>query len=119
MKKFLVLVVVILALFTIDHPMIKEPREKLLGEGVGLLSSASNVNRGPAASMAKNRIKSELTLSETELEYLEETMQTDEQLQLFHTRYCRSKDLNLYFYEDRLNTVCDIVATSLAERRGK
>ncbi|BDF95914.1 hypothetical protein KAN5_27520 [Pseudoalteromonas sp. KAN5] len=99
--------------------MIKEPREKLLGEGVGLLSSASKVNRGPAASMAKNRIKSELTLSETELEYLEETMQTDEQLQLFHTRYCRSKDLNLYFYEDRLNTVCGIAATALAERRGK
>ncbi|MCQ8880134.1 hypothetical protein NQT69_19245 [Pseudoalteromonas shioyasakiensis] len=119
MKKFLFLVIVVLALFTIDHPMIKEPREKLLGEGVGILSSASNVNRGPAANMAKNRIKSALSLSESELEYLEETMQTDEQLQLFHTRYCRSKDLNLYFYEDRLNTVCKIAAESLAERRGK
>ncbi|KPH56747.1 hypothetical protein AMS58_20390 [Pseudoalteromonas porphyrae] len=119
MKKFLVLVVVILALFTIDHPMIKEPREKLLGEGVGVLSDAGNINRGRGASMAKSRISSALTLSGSEREYLEDTLKTDEQLQLFHTRYCNSKDLNLYFYEDRLATVCSIVSESLIENRAK
>ena len=59
MKKFIILVVVILAFFTIDHPLIKEPRERLLGEGIGFLSDASKVNRSPAANMAKNRIKSD------------------------------------------------------------
>ena len=58
MKKFLILVLIILALFTIDHPLIKEPRERLLGEGVSLISDASKVNRSPAANMAKNNIKS-------------------------------------------------------------
>ena len=119
MKLFLVLVLVVLALFTIDHPIIKEPRDKLLGDGVGVLSEASKVNRSPAANRAKNQIKSALTLSDSELEYLEGTMSSDEKLQIFHTRYCRSKDLNMYFYDDRLNTVCSIVTESLEEMRGR
>lgn len=119
MKLFIILILIVLALFTIDHPMIKEPRDKLLGEGVGVLSEASKVNRSPAANRAKNRIKSALTLSESELEYLEQTMSSDEKLQIFHNRYCRSKDLNMYFYDDRLNIICSIVTESLAELRGK
>ena len=71
MKKFLILVLIILALFTIDHPLIKEPRERLLGEGVSLISDASKVNRSPAANMAKNNIKSQLNLSNSELEYID------------------------------------------------
>jgi len=45
MKKFIILVLIILALFTIDHPLIKEPRERLLGDGVNVLSDFSQVNR--------------------------------------------------------------------------
>ena len=114
-----ILVVVILAFFTIDHPLIKEPRERLLGEGIGFLSDASKVNRSPAANMAKNRISSQLKLSESEGEYVEKTFTTDDSVQLFHLRYCRERDLNLYFYDDRLNTVCKIVTEALEQKRAK
>lgn len=119
MKLFIILVLVVLTLFTIDHPIIKEPRDKLLGEGVDVLNKASKINRSLAANRAKSKIKSALTLSESELEYLEQTMSSDEKLQVFHNRYCLSKDLNMYFYDDRLNTVCSIVTESLTKMRGK
>ncbi|AQP99912.1 MULTISPECIES: hypothetical protein [Pseudoalteromonas] len=119
MKKFIILVIVILAFFTIDHPLIKEPREKLLGEGVSLLGESTKVNRNPAASMAKSNISAQLGLSESEHEYVEKTFTTDDSVRLFHLRYCRERDLNLYFYDDRLNTVCKIVSESLAQKRVK
>ncbi|WP_404342215.1 hypothetical protein [Pseudoalteromonas mariniglutinosa] len=119
MKKFLVLVVVVLALFTVDHPMIKEPRDRLLGNGVGMISDAAKVNRSPAANMAKNNIKSQLQLSESEQQYIEDSFVSDEQLQIFHVRYCREKDINLYFYGERLNKVCSIVINALEERLNK
>ena len=119
MKKFLILVLIILALFTIDHPLIKEPRERLLGDGVSLLSDASKINRSPAANMAKTNIKSQLNLSNSEHEYIEETFTSDDELQVFHLRYCREKDINLYFYGERLNRVCSIVSNALEERLNK
>ncbi|MEL0642451.1 hypothetical protein V6260_17775 [Pseudoalteromonas aliena] len=119
MKKFIILVVLILAFFTIDHPLIKEPREKLLEEGIGFLSDASKVNRSPAANMAKNRIAAQLKLSESEQEYIEKTFTTDDSVQLFHLRYCRERDLNLYFYDERLNMVCKIVSEALEQKRAK
>ena len=93
MKKFLILVLIVLALFTIDHPLIKEPRERLLGDGISLLSDASKVNRSPAANLAKSNIKTQLNLSNSELEYVEDTFTTDEKLQVFHLHYCREKIL--------------------------
>lgn len=119
MKKFIILVIVILALFTIEHPLIKEPREQLLGEGIGFLSTATKLNRFPAASMTKNQINDQLTLSRTEKEYVEKTFTTDESIQLFHLRYCRQGDLNLYFYGERLATVCDVISQSLDKKRTK
>ena len=119
MKKFIILIIVILAFFTIDHPLVKEPREKLLGQGIGFLSDASKVNRSPAANLAKNRISNELTLSSSEKEYVEKTFTTDDAVQLFNLRYCRERDLNLYFYAERLNKVCKIVSESLEQKRAK
>ncbi len=110
---------IVLALFTIDHPLIKEPRERLLGDGISLLSDASKVNRSPAANLAKSNIKTQLNLSNSELEYVEDTFTTDEKLQVFHLHYCREKDINLYFYGERLNRVCSIVANALEERLKK
>lgn len=109
--------IVILAFFTIDHPLIKEPREKLLGEGIGFISNASKINKSPAANMAKNRISNELTLSESEHEYINKTFTTNDSVRLFHLRYCRERDINLYFYAKRLNTVCKIVSETLDENR--
>ena len=110
---------IVLALFTIDHPLIKEPRERLLGDGISLLSDASKVNRSPASNLAKSNIKTQLNLSNSELEYVEDTFTTDEKLQVFHLHYCREKDINLYFYGERLNRVCSIVANALEERLNK
>ena len=119
MKKFLILVLILLALFTIDHPLIKEPRDRLLGEGVGMISDVSNVNSSPVANMTKNKIKSQLNLSNSELEYIEETFTTDDKLQVFHLRYCREKDINLYFYGERLNRVCSIISYAVFCRINK
>ena len=119
MKKFIILVIVILAFFTIDHPLVKEPREKLLGQSIGFLSEASKINRSPTANIAKNRISTQLKLSESEREYVEKTFTTDDAVQLFHLRYCRERDLNLYFYAERLNKVCKIVSDVLEEKRAK
>ena len=119
MKKFIILVLIILALFTIDHPLIKEPRERLLGDGVNVLSDFSQVNRSSAANMAKNTIKSQLNLSSSEREYVEEAFLNDDKLQIFHLHYCREKDINLYFYGERLERVCNIVSDALEERLNK
>ena len=119
MKKFIILVLVILAFFTIDHPLIKEPREKLLGEGISFLSETTKVNRSPAANMTKSRIKSQLRLSDSGQEYVEKTFTTDDSVQLFNLRYCRERELNLYFYDERLNTVCKIISEALEQRRAK
>ncbi len=69
--------------------------------------------------MANNNIKSQLQLSQSELEYVENTFTSDDKLQLFHLHYCREKDINLYFYGERLSRVCSITANALAERLGK
>lgn len=119
MKKFIILVIVVLAFFTVDHPLVKEPRERLFNDGIDFLSDASKVNRSPTASMTKNKISAQLTLSESEREYTEKTFTTDDSIRLFHLRYCRERDLNLYFYDERLNTVCKIVSGSLEHMRGK
>ena len=119
MKKFIILVVLILAFFTIDHPLIKEPREKLLGESISFLSDATKINRSPAANTTKSNLSKQLQLSVSESEYVEKTFTTDDSVQLFHLRYCRERDLNLYFYGDRLNTVCKIVTEALEQKRAK
>lgn len=115
MKKFLLLVIVILALFTVDHPVIKEPREALLGEGVSLLSEQSKVARSTSAKIARTKIMQYFELDDTELEYLNEALGTDDKLKSFHLRYCKEKDLNLYFYGDKLNEICRIASEAIFE----
>lgn len=119
MKKFIILVIVILAFFTIDHPFIKEPRDSLLADGISFLSDASKVNLSPTATSVKNKIAAQLQLSESEREYTEKTFTTDDSVQLFHLRYCRERDLNLYFYDERLTRVCKIVSEALKLKRAK
>tara|TARA_Y100000766_G_C18775732_1_gene540651 strand:- start:250 stop:609 length:360 start_codon:yes stop_codon:yes gene_type:complete len=119
MKKFFILVVVILAFFTVDHPLVKEPRERLLGDGIGLLSSTTKVDRFPVATMTRNKINRQLALSRSEEDYIDKTFTNDESVKLFELRYCRQGDLNLYFYEERLLTVCRIIKESLAQARVK
>jgi hypothetical protein len=119
MKKFIIMVIVILAFFTIDHPLIKEPRDSLLADSIGFLSDASKINLSPTATSVKNKVSAQLKLSESELEYTEKTFTTDDSVRLFHLRYCRERDLNLYFYDERLTTVCKIVSEALELKRAK
>ncbi len=119
MKKFFILVVVILAFFTIDNHLVKEPRERLLCDGIGLLSSTTKVDRFPVATMTRNKINKQLALSRSEEDYIDKTFTNDESVKLFELRYCRQGDLNLYFYSERLTTVCRIIKESLAQARVK
>ena len=115
MKKFLLLVVLVLAFFTIDHPVIKEHREAILGEGVNLLNEQSKVARSTAAKIARTHITQKIELDETELEYLNDALSTDDKLKAFHLRYCKENDLNLYFYGNKLNEICRIAGESIFE----
>lgn len=115
MKKFLFFVVILLALFTVDHPTIKEPRDAVLNHGIAILSDQSKVQRSPAAKIARTLITQELSLNQSELDYLNDALGTDDKLRAFHLRYCQEHDLNLYFYGDKLNVICRIAGESLTE----
>ena len=115
MKKFLLLVVIVLAFFTIDDPVIKEYREFNLDEGVNLLGEQSKVARSTAAKIARTKITQKIKLDETELKYLNDALGTDDKLQAFHIRYCKGNDLNLYFYGYKLNEICRIADESIFE----
>ncbi|MFC0119982.1 hypothetical protein [Pseudoalteromonas xiamenensis] len=113
MKKFLFFVVVVLIFFTVDHPLIKEQRDKLLGEGMTALGETSQLQHSLAAKVARSEIERQLSLTETERDYLNEALLTDKKLEEFHIRYCVRNELNLYFYESRLAVICDIVLSSI------
>ena len=117
-KKFLILVIVVLGLFAIDHPMIKEPREALLNQGVDILSESSKVQRSPAAKQARDIISRTLSLSAEEQSYVDAALATDDKLRAFHLRYCKESDMNLYLYGPTLMQVCDITTEALRQTKG-
>ncbi|ALU43917.1 hypothetical protein [Pseudoalteromonas rubra] len=115
MKKYLILVVAILALFTIDHPSIKEPREQIIQYGVDLLGDTSKAQYSLAAKLARQQIKKELTLTESEQNYIMSALSTNEKMKVFHLKFCEGNELNMYFYGPKLLDVCEIAAGSLRE----
>ncbi|CCQ12766.1 putative orphan protein [Pseudoalteromonas luteoviolacea B = ATCC 29581] len=117
MKKFLLLMVIVLVFFTVDHPMIKEHRDTLLGEGMSVLGETSQLQHSMAAKVARSEIERQLSLSESEHEYIQEALLTNKKLDEFYIRYCEREELNLYFYEDRLAVICDIVQSSLQDKK--
>jgi hypothetical protein len=117
MKKFLLLVIVVLGLFTIDHPMIKEPRETFLNQGVDILSESSKVQRSPAAKHARDAINRTLSLNTDVQSYIDDALATDDKLKEFHLRYCSENDANRYLYGATLIQVCDITAEALHQAK--
>ncbi|MCF6438364.1 hypothetical protein L1077_02835 [Pseudoalteromonas luteoviolacea] len=117
MKKYLLLVLIILALFTIDHPLIKEPRDKLLQQGVDTLGETSKTQYSLAAKQARHEIAKEIDLTPSEKEYLQDALATDEKVKVFHVRFCQEHELNLYFFGPKLQTICD--ATKKAIRKAE
>lgn len=118
MKKFILLAIIVVALFTVDHPMIKEPREKLLGQGVEALSETSKVRRSTAARIARAKVVKALEMTEAEHNYITEALATDEKVRVFHLKYCKENDINLYFYGPDLIKICDITAQAMQEAKG-
>ncbi|MBQ4834157.1 hypothetical protein J8L70_12960 [Pseudoalteromonas sp. MMG010] len=117
MKKFIILIIILFALLSIDHPLLNKYRAQLLGDSVSYLSDAAKVNRSPVATLTKNLITKEIRLSDSEREYINKTFTSDESVRLFHLRYCKQHDLNLYFYEERLDQVCNTINVALDMKR--
>ncbi|TMN42705.1 hypothetical protein CWC03_05840 [Pseudoalteromonas sp. S2755] len=118
MKKFLVLAIIVVALFTVDHPLIKEPRDRLLGQGVEVLSESSKVQRSTAARIARANVVKTITMTDDEKRYIEEALATDEKVRLFHLKYCKESDYNLYFYGPDLVKICEIAEQAIHEAKG-
>ncbi|GEK11486.1 hypothetical protein HUZ36_19920 [Pseudoalteromonas sp. McH1-7] len=118
MKKFLVLAIIVVALFTVDHPLIKEPRERLLGQGVNTLSESSKIQRSTAARIARANVAKAITMTEDEKAYINEALASDEKVRLFHLKYCKENDYNLYFYGSDLITICEIASQAIQEAEG-
>lgn len=57
MKKFFILVFIVLVLFMIDYFLIKEFRECLLGDGISLFFDVSKVNWSLVVNLVKSNIK--------------------------------------------------------------
>jgi len=109
MKNFLLLVVLILAFFSIDHKIIKEPREELFGTITHFLSGSIKTTKDSAAKSASERIKSKLELTSTQSTYIDTHTKTNQKMKAFNTRFCIKNDLNLYFQGNDLRQICQII----------
>ena len=109
MKNFFLLVIVILAFFSIDHKIIKEPREELFDFISDFLSGSIKTTKDSAAKKANERIKNKLQLTSAQSTYIDTHTKTNKKLIAFNTRFCVNNDLNLYFQGNALRQVCQII----------
>ncbi|WP_158678080.1 hypothetical protein [Pseudoalteromonas sp. T1lg23B] len=113
MKKFLIFVLVIVALCTTDIELIKQPREQLIKDLISMLSKSTKVQRPSAASLARADIDAQLTLSEEQAEHLNEELADDTAMRNFFKQYCLEREMSLYFFTDKLENICDIVESAM------
>lgn len=113
MKNFFIFVVIILALLSIDHPTIKEPREKLFEQVTGKLSDSTKLQKESLAKDVRIEITETVRLREKERIHIEETTTSDDKVIAWHKRYCEQRDLNPFFYGDKLRQVCQIMANRI------
>jgi len=109
MKNFFLLVVLILAFFSIDHKIIKEPREELFGFITDFLSGSIKTTKDSAANKANERINNKLELTSAQSTYVNTHTKTNQKLRAFNTRFCVNNDLNLYFQGNDLRQICQII----------
>ncbi|ATC96064.1 hypothetical protein [Pseudoalteromonas tunicata] len=114
MKNFFIFVVIILALLSIDHESIKKPRDELFAMFSDKMSESTQLQKDKLAKKVNAEIKAKLKLKEKERIHLDENTQTDEKVRAFHKRYCTDRDLNQFFYGDKLRQVCLIMTTEIA-----
>lgn len=109
MKKLLIFVIVLFALLSIDHPIIKEPRDKILGTVMSDLSDSSKVNKEVKAKKARERIYDALSLSAAQNSHIEQHLSTNNSMARWQQKYCVDRELNEYFYGDDLMQICSII----------
>ncbi|MBS3797237.1 hypothetical protein [Pseudoalteromonas sp. BDTF-M6] len=112
MKKLLLLVVILLALLSVDHPLIKNPRDKILGKVVSDLSDSTQVQREVRAKHALTEIRSQLNLDKEQDAHLAENFRTVRSMHRWEQLYCKDRNLNQYFYGDDLLQSCTIIAAT-------
>ncbi len=110
MKKFLLIAALVMLFFSLDHPLVNEPREALFGSVLNKVGGLGKTSKDTLAKRTLARIESEMTLNDSEADYLRGSLSTNDGLATFNTRYCVNGDLNLYFYSQRLKQVCKLVA---------
>ncbi|WP_440054318.1 hypothetical protein ACSLBF_15865 [Pseudoalteromonas sp. T1lg65] len=113
MKKFFLFVAIVVAFFTIDHPWVKTPRDKLLGESIDALSESSKVQRNTTARYARTNIAKAIEMDADQQTYLNEALSSDDKTRLFHLRYCKERDTNLYFYSDQMTKICEVLEQTI------
>lgn len=109
MKNFFLLVILVLAFFSIDHKIIKEPREEFFGFITNFLNGSMKTTKDSAAKTANDRIKHKLQLTSAQSTYVNTHTKTNTKLRAFNTRFCVNNDLNLYFQGNDLRQVCQII----------
>ncbi|WP_105188041.1 hypothetical protein [Pseudoalteromonas sp. T1lg48] len=112
MKKLLLLVVILLALLSVDHPLIKNPRDKILGKVVSDLSDSTQVQREVRAKHALTEIRSQLNLDKEQDAHLADNLRTVIGMYQWEKRYCKNRELNQFFYGDDLLQSCAIIAAT-------
>ncbi|WP_139158532.1 MULTISPECIES: hypothetical protein [Pseudoalteromonas] len=113
MKKFLIFVVVIVALCTTEIELIKQPREQFITNLISMLSESTKVQRPTAASLARANIDTQVSLSEEQAAHLDEELANDLAMRQFFKQYCLEREMSLYFFTDKLENICDIVENAM------
>ena len=110
MKKLLVIIFLVLAFFTIDHPIVKGPRDKLFNQTMSDLSAASKVNKEVKAKRALEQIRQQVRLTEKQDQHLASALNTVNGMYAWERKYCLNRELNEYLFGDALRQSCSVIA---------
>lgn len=109
MKNFLILVIVILALLSIDHPSIAKPRAELFGKISNFLGDSTVIKKDQLSKNVVADIKQDERLSNEVQKYLVGMFTHNDGVKRFNTTYCVNGEFNEKLYSDDTRIVCDII----------
>jgi hypothetical protein len=109
MKKFLLLLAVVVALFTTNLEMVKQPRDSLINDVIAVLSESTKVQRPSLARVALLSIEQQVELTPEQQAHLHAELANDLALRQFYQQYCKEREMSLYFFTDKLETICDLI----------
>lgn len=109
MKNYLLFVLLILILASVDHPTIAEPRAQLYDKLMSFLGDSTKVQTNRKAERVLERVKKRLRMSEQQESYIQRQLASDDKMASFNSRYCKQNELNSFLYGDELRQVCRII----------